>query len=285
VAKYLEYIAIFHTRLVKRPYRTIILDPVKIEVLDGPLTFLIPVFLGGSLPAGEQHILADQKELRLSGDATYLIITARVRDLTGRHAEENGQENIDRTVAMLSLLYSPELFSQPLYRGFKANPERVEVTGWLKLIPAIVIEDAITTSGMQTISKAITADKDLNMRFGLMARFLAKAAAYPPGEERFVMLWTILEIFPMKDTTDIAPIAEYLASIVGHGPNEVKKNLGIGPLFGARSDLVHNGVLPIPISELGKALGRLEAICLCIMRAIGGLPYDNSLDTFFQRAT
>jgi hypothetical protein len=279
--KYLEYVAIFHTRLIKRPYNTIILDPVKVEVINGPLTFVVPVFMGGSLPAGEQHMLTGQKELRLAGDATYLIITARVYDLEGS-PEEEGKEKIDRTTAMLCLLYSPELFSQPLYRGFKANAERIQIAGWLKLTHPILIEDAVAKAGMQTISKTIAIDEDLNRRFGLMARFLSKAAAYPPGEERFVMLWTILEIFPMKDTTDIAPIAEYLAPIVGHSAIETKKGLSIGRLFGARSDLVHNGVLPIPIAEYGKTLGRLESICLCTMRSLGGLPYDNSLDTFFD---
>jgi len=118
-----------------------------------------------------------------------------------------------------------------------------------------------------------------------MARFLAKAAAYAPSEEKFVMLWTILEIFPMKDTTDIAPISTELARITGRSPKATKEQLGIGRLFGARSDIVHNGTLPIPHSKLGEPIDRLEAICLCLMRDLAGLPYNGSLEKYFANAS
>ena len=59
-----------------------------------------------------------------------------------------------------------------------------------------------------------SSDPDLQRRLGLMARFFSKAVALDPSEEKFLFLWTTLEVFPMKDTTNIGPISDYLGQIV-----------------------------------------------------------------------
>ena len=78
-----------------------------------------------------------------------------------------------------------------------------------------------------------------------MSRFFAKSLAYAPSEEKLLFLWTVLEIYPMTNTTDIRPISELLGKILGRTSEIVKEKLGIGRLFGVRSDLVHNGRLAI----------------------------------------
>ena len=114
-----------------------------------------------------------------------------------------------------------------------------------------------------------------------MAWFFSKALTLEPSEEKLVLLWTVLEIFPMKDTTDIRPISEYLSPIVGQPPDVVKETLSIGRLCGIRSELVHHGILPIAKDDMGELFGQLENICVEVMRALSNLPYRGTLTSYF----
>jgi hypothetical protein len=91
----------------------------------------------------------------------------------------------------------------------------------------------------------------------------------------------VLEVFPMKNTSDIRPISDYLARVTGRSALAVKEKLLLGRLFGARSDLAHNGKLPYARNELGGVLNLLEAIDLTVIRSLGGLPYAGELDASF----
>jgi hypothetical protein len=115
-----------------------------------------------------------------------------------------------------------------------------------------------------------------------MARFFSKAVALDPSEEKFLFLWTVLEVFPMKDTTNVGPIGEYLGQMLGRPSAEVKDKLQIGRTFGLRSNLVHNGKLSLTPEELGKLIQRLEDICVEILRSMSGQSYGGLLDQYFK---
>jgi hypothetical protein len=84
----------------------------------------------------------------------------------------------------------------------------------------------------------------------------------------------------MRNTSNIQPISEYVEQVTGRAAAEVKKALE--RLFGARSDLVHDGRLPYTREVLGEILGKLEALDITILRAVGGLPYTGQLDRYFS---
>jgi hypothetical protein len=86
----------------------------------------------------------------------------------------------------------------------------------------------------------------------------------------------------MRNTSNIQPISEYVEQVTGRAAAEVKKALDLGRLFGARSDLVHDGRLPYTREVLGEILGKLEALDITILRAVGGLPYTGQLDRYFS---
>jgi hypothetical protein len=129
-----------------------------------------------------------------------------------------------------------------------------------------------------------------------MARFFSKALTYNLGEEKFILLWTALEVFPMKNTTNIAPISICLGNILDRNPDWVKDQLGIVHLYGARCALVHHGQFQIneinsftrydPINEQvykyqeSDTIARLEYIVREIIRYMCGLPYSGSLDQY-----
>lgn len=116
------------------------------------------------------------------------------------------------------------------------------------------------------------------------------------SEERFLLLWTILEVFPMKNTSNIRPISEYLSKILNIDANTLKEKLEIGKLYGLRSSLVHDGIFRIDLeviegfyddaSNLGhyhyksEVLGKLECIVHEILRHMCGLPYSGLLDKY-----
>jgi hypothetical protein len=131
------------------------------------------------------------------------------------------------------------------------------------------------------LSKQQNTDVDISQRYATMSRFFSRSIVVPPSEEKLLYLWTMLEIYPMKDTTDIKPISQYLSDRIGGLPAEIKDKLGIGRIFGIRSNLVHNGVLTLDISEMGEFFGRLEGICLEVLRGMSGVDYDGSLDKYF----
>jgi hypothetical protein len=282
VPNYSEFVAVYRTDILEPPFGKFIVPPVKVEIVVGPKRLQVPVFLGRSLPAGKERLLTAERELVLPTGATYLLVTTRVEAKDPYHAEEEGRDSLDRVLATLAVLYTPDLLSEPLYRGFLASGNTRQFSGWIRLTKPFSLDGNDATAAIGKARRRLAEDPDIERRFGLMARFLTKAVAYPPCEERFVLLWTILEVFPMKDTSDITPISAYLHDLTGHPTAELKDRLGIGRLFGARSKLVHDGTLPIAISEMGEVFGRLEAICRVVIRGVAGFSYDGSLEPHFS---
>jgi hypothetical protein len=134
----------------------------------------------------------------------------------------------------------------------------------------------------RTYVKSLRTDPDVDGRFTLMAKLFARANVMLPGEEKFLWLWTVLEVYPMRNTSDIAPVSDLLGQITSRDAIAVKNALEIGRLFGARSDLVHDGRLPMTANQMGGMINRLNAIVLAVIRYVGGLPYDGGLDQFFN---
>jgi hypothetical protein len=115
-----------------------------------------------------------------------------------------------------------------------------------------------------------------------MSKLFSRAVTIEPGEERFLWLWTVLEVFPMKDTSNIRPIGEHLSRTTGHPLAKLQDKLEIGRLFGARCSLVHDGKLPYSREELGRVQTKLEAIDVTVLRSLGGLPYAGQLDEYLS---
>jgi len=134
---------------------------------------------------------------------------------------------------------------------------------------------------IESFRRALTANLDVDYsRFTLMSNLFARALLMEAGDERFLWLWTVLEVFPMKETSDIRSVCDHLSSVTGRTAAELKEKLRIGRLFGARSDLVHNGKLPYEGDELGSNLRKLECIDCVVLRSLGGLAYTGELDEF-----
>ena len=131
-----------------------------------------------------------------------------------------------------------------------------------------------------------------------MARFLAKSLSYDISEEKFILLWTALEVYPMKNTTNIEPIVLFLSRILQRDITIVKSQLEIGKLYGVRCALVHDGSFNIDTETVNMAydksadryyehsqsrsVAKLEYIVREIMRNMCGLEYSGSLEPYFN---
>jgi hypothetical protein len=119
-------------------------------------------------------------------------------------------------------------------------------------------------------------------RLRLMGRHLAKAMESDPNEDRFLSLWTMLEVWPMAGTSNIQPLRDRLADHLGRDPGETKEKLQLGRLVDLRGKLLHDGEMGLSNEQMNQTLARLQDICVECMRALSGLPYAGALDKFFS---
>ena len=278
MSSHFKFSAIFQTGLVNSPPAKVVSDPVKIEFFNGPRVLDVPIQMSRVMVQGQQAPIAQSAKLSLT-NGPFISITVRTNETDSCRAKQFCEDHLDTTITNLSIVCDPGLFSHQVYRGWLIEEKKAIMEAWIQVKPAFPIPKDLAET-LSDISAALIKNKELAERYTLMSRFLAKALLVQPSEEKFLFLWTILEIFPMKDTTDIKPISTYLSHVMNKDPSLIKERLGIGKLFGARSKLVHNGRLGIPIQELGVTLSRLETICLEVLRSMCDLSYSGALDKY-----
>jgi hypothetical protein len=214
-----------------------------------------------------------------AGELSYIEIIARTEQQAGRR--QYCEDQVNRVVTQLSAILTPALFNFELWSGWLSDSEQAVGDGWVGTAPAVQFVPPDLEKQIESYHLAVAGNADIDQRFTLMSKLFSRAIATEPGEERFLWLWTVLEVFPMRNTSDIRPISDYIGMVIGRPPADVKVALGLGNLFGSRSDLVHDGRLPYGRENLGGVLDKLEAIVTTVLRALGGLPYAGQIDKYF----
>lgn len=277
--KFARFLKLFWTDLPTVSGKLIV-DPVRVEFFEGPRSY--DVFARVSPPVvreGTDHEIAKQQRTDFPG-RSYVEFIARTEEFQGRR--QYCDDHIDRVLTQLSLILSPNLFTREVWSGWLSDPEQLVADMWLMRAPAVTFERDELEGQLAAFGRTVDRNPDMRTRFTLMSKLFARAIAIEPGEERFLWLWTVLEVFPMKNTTDIRPISEYLSVAVGRPAAELKDKLDSGRLFGARSDLVHNGKLPYGRWDLGAVLNKLEAIVITVLRSLGAISYSGQLDQYLR---
>lgn len=280
---YYKFTAIFQTALIKSAPAKIILDPVKIEFFRGPRTLIVPAQIDHIVPLEQfstQSIpFVPNLQLSLS-IGPFISITVRTKEEVPYKAKKFCEEHLDTTVAYMASVYDYALFAQQIYRGQLLEDNEQIMEGML-LVKNPVSITADLSGALTNMRSALIQNQNIHDRYSLMARFFAKSLLIKPSEEKFLYLWTILEIYPMANTSNIKPISQYLGQFMSKEPELVKERLGIGRLFDIRSKIVHDGLLAIPGKDEGETFMRLQAICVEVLRSMSGLNYSGSLDQYF----
>lgn len=281
MSTYFEYAAIYETGVLLGSPQKIVIDPLKIELLPSlPREYVVSDFGPHTFAKGNDVVVGRDARLRLSPPKRYLVLTARTAEANPVLARRACEDEVDRGTASVAALLDPTAMGRLIHRGWIGSDRGVMAEGWFRVVEPVRLPNPRLADDLVAIATRLKADADTWRRYTLMARFYAKALPEDPSEEKFLFLWTVLEVFPMKGTSDIQPISDLLARLVSCPAPEVKTKLGIGHLFGMRSNLVHNGSLGLQGHELGPMVNKLEDICLEVIRSLAGLDYRGALDKY-----
>ena len=278
--KFARFLKLYCTDLVSVSAK-LIADPVRVEFFQGHRDYDLFVRVAPPVVrAGVDRTLFKQQRMSIADDRAYIELIARTDKSFGRR--QYCEDHIDRVVTQLSVLLSPALFTFEVWSGWLSEGEQAVGDGWVMTAPAVSFKPSELEVQVESYRRTVASDPDVDQRFTLMSKLFSRALSIEPGEERFLWLWTVLEVFPMRDTSNIQPINDYVARITGREAAEVRQALEIGKLFGARSDLVHDGRLPYGSDIIGQVLTKLEALDMTVLRAVGGLPYRGDLDIYLK---
>lgn len=220
----------------------------------------------------------------LENGQTYIEIVARTEEANLLIAKSQCEDEVNKYMAMLSTAYSVDMFDQLIYRGWILNDSQALISAWVKRVHKIIIDTKELKILHDSLKNLESNDVELLRRYLLMAKFYAKSVMYEPSEEKFLFLWTILEVFPMMGTpkgkTNVKSVSQYIAPIVNLEVDDVMSKLELGRMYRLRSGLVHAGQLDVTLEELGSLTEKLEAIVRTVLRNIGRLHYENDLDKY-----
>lgn len=283
---YRHYVAIYRCDVVTSSPFSLALGGLKLEFFRENRTYkpdkhrnmIIPAVLGAeySSPAYPPIVLDDR--------SSHLVLTTRTR-LDPLEGQPKCERKIDKVVAVLTAIVSPDLVRILLFRGWLKGPPKQILGPLVRGALPIEMDPRSLRRDFRAAAGAFAREPELRKRFYLMFRFIAKGFAEPPGEEAFIWLWTALEVYPMVNTSDIRPISNFLAPYFDRPPNVVKQALRVGWLFGMRSKLVHDGHLPLEEDGKFTALDQLERLVTAVLRHAAGLLYDGTFDHELEKFT
>ena len=299
MSKDLTFVAIYKTNFVEGSFAKVVSHPVKVEFFKGTRSYQIPVLVARKFPKSEERTVSKAKSIILD-DAHYIEIKTRTKLTNAKEANLFCESEIDKMVSMLSVFYGFHLFDELVYKGWIIDQDRSVLGGWMQILDEqkFTIHSEELSAWLQDAKKLFSSNSDFENRFILMSRFLSKSLSYDVSEEKFILLWTALEVFPMKNTTNIEPISILLSRILQRDIYVVKNQLEIGKLYGVRCALVHEGKFKIDIISVNKEydknadlyyehgqshiVAKLEHIVREIMRNMCGLEYSGSLEQYFN---
>lgn len=279
-----QFLAIFRTYHIQDTNFKITIPSTTIEILKEARTYRVPKQIAHRFPDNTDKTVMRIDTLNINAEFTHIAIVSQTRKTDANKAKEICEDLTDTAIAILSAIFQPEIFDHLIYRGWLISDD-----GWgimeayidpsqkinkLPRSPVDVIRE------IRKARKNLISNKEMQKRFIVMSRFWAKALAFHPCEEKFILLWTILEIFPMKNTSNIKPLVECCAIILDKPQAYTKERLRLGKLYGYRCDLVHNGTFPTGIEQISEIFDKLEKIIFEIFRYMIGLPYSGSLDKY-----
>lgn len=284
-SSYFHYLYLFKTTLldIDKSIPKIVVDPIKIEFLKEKRVYKIQQTDHYVYPQGALNVFPKEAEFTIDDDTTYISLITRTKENKAPTCVEVCENALNSTVSKLSQILSPDLFTDLVYKGWIYYDKKRLKQFWFKYSDEVLIDTENIINSLKGINYFHQRDKNLKKRFELMSKFYVKALSYQSlCEEKFIMLWTILEIYPMMNTTNIKPLCKKLAEILNQEDQQIVKNkLEIGRMFGLRSKLVHDGEFDLSYDDKIDLFKMLEDMVLEIMRNVSGLEYTNSLDEYF----
>jgi hypothetical protein len=220
---------------------------------------------------------------------TYLVIEYVV-DLDGGLSRRGVGLRVAEVVSLIELC-QPGLLIEKLYQGAVNTPNSMTMwqEGPVRVVGAPV-RDATAVAAMlggklTGLSRLDAASRE---RFQLASRWFVRGLETLNQIDKLIYFWTVLEIFPGEGTTNIPKTtSELLATSLpgGHSRSGIKAKLGLGPLHGLRSEVVHQGKAFVDQTEeadFNHRLDLLQATSTTCLRILAGLEPGHDLDAYLS---
>tara|TARA_B100000989_G_C19487280_1_gene448096 strand:+ start:242 stop:1150 length:909 start_codon:yes stop_codon:yes gene_type:complete len=229
------------------------------------------------------------KEITLEDGVTHILIQGRLRDYSTPSDANEIKFKIDEAIATLAAIYSPKLFVNKVYKGFvksdsKKMPENKKFlySNNLAIIPKITFSKQ-DFNKIHSINSGFSKNQNVTeSQFRLMSKMYSKAISNSLDEVRYFLLWSVLEVFPMKKAR-VELVTKFLANYMSRSVEEVENVLKIkSELKEQRVSLVHYGYLDLDDTNVGEVHSRLEDVVTAVLRACLGLDYNGELDYYFD---
>jgi len=279
------YVALFKTPTYDGEQFSHVLKPAKIDFFKDSreFRFLQQLTRVATSPRkGEMQLIKDIV-VKTAPDEFHIAIWVQVSQVDSKIGGTSYEADslIDYTIAKLSAAFRDEMFCNLVYRGPIVDGTAIAQLH-MAIAPSMVeLTAAKTAQAIEVINAHLSKNRESSLRLHLASKFMARAILLDGAEETFLLHWTILEIYPMRNTTHIQPLKEWIAKRTGRPIPEIESKLGIGRLYGHRCDLVHNGIFiegpqRHKIGDIVLQLSRESIRDLC------GQPYSGDLERLFE---
>lgn len=279
------YAAIFRSPMVQGPTSDTVVGDTTVKNIVGPASFEVGLQISRTHTIGRAGAAFTPGTLNIPHGERFIAVLTEKEAFSGPDALKTFEDEIDAVITQMSILYQPQIFFEQVYRGpilGKSKSFGKICVRPAELMP--ILNDELRES-LLSMNKELSKHDGMEARFRNMSRFYSRALAFDPSEERFLLLWTVLELFPMQGTSNIKPINEMLAEITGRPIDEIKKVLQIGRMHGIRSDLAHDGKLELGTEQSVEIFRKLELVVHEALKYLLGLPYSGALDRYFHPTT
>jgi len=216
---------------------------------------------------------------------SYLVVEFMV-SLEGGSSRRVAGLRVAEVVSLIELCL-PGLLIEKVYQGAVNTPNSMTLwrEGPIRVVGSPV-RDGPTVAA--TLGPELIVLSRLNAgsreRFQLASRWFARGRETLNQIDKLIYFWTVLEIYPGEGTSDIpTATSTFLATVLpgNRSPASIKTKLGLGPTFGLRSRVIHEGKAFVEENEetgFGHRLDVLDAIATTCLRALAGLEPGHDLD-------
>jgi hypothetical protein len=200
MSNYAKYLYLFKTVLIEKLPSKFIIGQIKIEIFNEQRIYEIPS-LSSSILSKESSLSLMKTPMvipKLREKEHYIAIIARTKEREPKQARMNCEEEINRIITNISIIYDPSLFSDLVYRGWIIDDSNIFTDSLVKFSEKISIDGEIFYKNLKEINKRQNLNQDIRDRIKLMSKFYSKSIVEKSEEPRFIWLWTILEIYPIS---------------------------------------------------------------------------------------
>jgi hypothetical protein len=219
---------------------------------------------------------------------SYIVIEFMV-NLDSSHSRRVAGLRVGEMVGLVELRL-PGFLIEKVYQGAVNTPNSMTLwqEGPVRVVGRSILDGPTIAATLGDGLIALNGlDAGSRERFQLASRWFARGVEALNQIDKLISFWTVLEIYPGEGTTDIPrATSKLLANALPGAPSRlrVKAKLGLGPIFGLRSRVVHEGKAFVDENEtdFGHRLDVLQATAATCLRILARLEPGHDLDPYLS---